>query len=156
MARSHSYESTDLLPPPSEFADVPSYKNFKVTLVAAPIMPISEREFTDNIELSKFMEEELVIKVHETSDQNAPPWVPVGCNGEQVWLRRGTKIRIPRKFVECLTRYDTAFTSVMVADPNADEGRVQRPRAYQAYPFEVLHDPSQKGKAWLSRVMRGG
>ena len=82
--------------------------------------------------------------------------VPIGCNGEHVWLPRGRAISIPRKFIESLARYELSFASEQSKDPNSDEGFVQRQRASQPYPFTVIRDDNPKGRAWLERMMRGG
>lgn len=149
-------ESTDYLPNLDDGEQPLSYKNLKMTASAQPVATVTEREFKDSAAMEAFMQEEIVIRIHPTNDVNAPPCVPVGCNGEQVWLPRGRAISIPRKFIESLTRFETALASERQRDPNADDGYVQRTRASQPYPFSVIQDKHPKGRAWLERVMRGG
>jgi hypothetical protein len=157
MARgTRELESTDYLPNLDAGEQPVSYRNLKITLVSQQVTPVSEREFKTQAENEAFMQEEIVIRLHPTSDKNAPPVVPVGCNGEQVWLPRGRPISIPRKFIESLARYETSFTSVRTQDPNADEGFVNKASAAQPYPFSVIRDENPKGRAWLERIMRGG
>lgn len=157
MARGQrEIESADFLPNLDNNEQVLDYRNLKVTLVALPITPVGEREFKDAIEAEAFMQDQIVIRIHPTGDVNAPPVVPVGCNGEVVWLPRGRPVRIPRKFIESLTRFETGYSTQRAMDPNADEGMVQRTRANQPYPFTVILDNHPKGRAWLERVMRGG
>lgn len=148
-------ESSDYLP---DFGSekILDYRNLKLTLVAQPIVAVGDREFKDVVEAEAFMQELIVIRVHPTSDINAPPLVPAGCNGEVVWLPRGQPVNIPRKFIESLARYETNYATQRAQDPNADDGMVQRTRANQPYPFTVIHDPHPKGRAWLDRTMRGG
>lgn len=157
MARGNrELESTDFLPQLDQGEGVLSYKNLKLTLVAPPIVPVGEREFKTVVEMEQFMHEEIVIRIHPTGDKSAPPVVAVGCNGEHVWLPRGRAISIPRKFVENLARYETAYTTERSRDPNSDEGMVQRSAANQPFPFTVISDPHPKGRAWLERIMVGG
>lgn len=154
--RSRELETTDYLPNLDDSEQVLDYRSLKIELVAQPIVHVSEREFDTAAEAAAFSEEPVVIRVHPTGDENAPPMVPVGCNGEVVWLPRGQPVRLPRKFVESLCRYDVRFSSQRANNPNADEGMVQRKRASQPYPFTVVADKNPKGRAWLERVMRGG
>lgn len=133
-----------------------SYKAFKRVLSAPAVTPVSEREFKDTVELTAFMEEPVVIRLHPTTDENAEPFVPVGCNGEQAWLPRGVNIEIPRKFLESLCGLQVRFRTERVQDPNAEEGYVQRASASMPYPFQIISDPNPKGRAWIERVMRGG
>lgn len=156
MARQREIESTDYLPNLDQGEQVTSYKNLKLTLVAAPIVPVGEREFKSTAEMEAFMNEEVVIRIHPTGDKNAVPVVPVGCNGEMVWLPRGRAISIPRRFVENLARYETSYTTERARDPNSDEGMVQRTAANQPYPFTIIRDNHPKGRAWLERLMSGG
>lgn len=149
-------ESADYLPNLDNNEQVLDYRNLKVTLVAMPVTPVGEREFKDVVEAEAFMQDQIVIRIHPTGDVNAPPVVPVGCNGEVVWLPRGRPVSIPRKFIESLARYETGYATQRAMDPNADEGMVQRTRANQPYPFTVVRDNHPKGRAWLERVMRGG
>lgn len=156
MARTREIESTDYLPNLPQDEVPMSYKNLKITLVAMPVVPVDEREFKTTVEMEAFMQEEIVIRIHPTGDKSAPPVVPLGCNGEQVWLPRGKAVSIPRKFVESLTAYEVSFSTERARDPNSDEGMVQRTAANQPYPFTVIRDTNPKGRAWLERVMRGG
>jgi hypothetical protein len=156
MARTRELESTDFLPNLDQAEGVLSYKNLKLTLVAPPIVPVGEREFKDVAEMEAFMHSEIVIRIHPTGDKSAPPVVAVGCNGEHVWLPRGRAISIPRKFVENLARYETAYSTERNRDPNSDEGMVQRTAANQPFPFTVIRDGHPKGRAWLERIMVGG
>lgn len=133
-----------------------SYKQFRRVLSQPAVAAVSEREFQNEAEYAAFMEEEIVLLMHPTSDLNAEPFVPVGCNGEQIWLPRGVPISIPRKFVESLTGLQVTYRTERVQDPNAEEGYVQRTRMSMPYPFQVVTDRNPKGKAWLERVLRGG
>ena len=159
MARGTAFperESTDYLPNLDSGEKPLSYKQLKLTIVSMPVATVSEREFKSTVEMEAFLEEEIVIRIHPSGDMNAPAVVPVGCNGEQVWLPRGRAISIPRKFIESLTRYETAYRSEETEGKNNDEGYREVPRASQPYPFTVIRDPHPKGRAWLARVMRGG
>jgi hypothetical protein len=121
------------------------------------IQPITDREFQLAKEIEVFMNEMLVIRIHDTTDKNAPKRVFVGDNGEQLWLPRKTKIRIPRRFVERLAQsHEQTYDQLRNNDPNADEGMVTKSSQAQPYPFEVLHDPNKLGSRWLRRTMREG
>lgn len=107
------------------------------------------------VDVAKFMEEELTIVIHKSTDKNALERVPVGVNGETAWLPRDVKIRLPRKFVERLARAQEAtFRTDDNPDPRMDEGKIVRRTNGQVFPFAVLHDPNPRGAAWLARITR--
>lgn len=117
--------------------------------------PIMEREFKTVAMYEEFMAQGVVIKIHETTDDNAPWVVPVGVNGDMRHLPRDIPIRIPRKFVECLARsQETSYKTKKNKDPDADQALVPTARRAQCYGFSVLHDPAPQGRAWLERVTR--
>lgn len=130
--------------------------------LVANMTTIGEREFdmraAEGInEYEKFMEMGVVISVNETTDDNAPPLVGVGVNGDVRWLPRGPKIRLPRKFLEVLAKaQERKIKSERNPDPGAEEGMNIKKRNAQAYSFSVIHDPHPKGRAWLERITRQG
>jgi hypothetical protein len=137
---------------------VVDYKMLTQASLRSTVAPVTERELKDSIEIEKFMNEMLVIRIHDTNDKNAPPRVFVGDNGEQLWLPRKLKIRIPRRFVERLAQsHEQSFTQKRNQDPNADEGMTTASSTAQPYPFEVIYDPrGVLGQRWLRRTMREG
>lgn len=139
-----------------DLANVVDYKLLTATALQR-IQPVTEREFNHAKEIELFMNEMLVIQIHDTTDKNAPPRVFVGDNGEMLWLPRKVKIRIPRRFVERLAQsHEASYTQERNPDPNADEGMVTRKSSAQPYPFSVLYDPNPMGQRWLRRTMREG
>lgn len=150
MAREQT--STDFMPQ-GENDGVLDWKTLRLGMAALEI----DRDTRTSAEIEKFMQDELVIVIHKSTDKNAVPRVPVGVNGEVAWLPRDTKIRIPRKFVERLARSQEAtFRTDDNPDPRMDEGKIIRRTNGQVFPFQVLHDPSPRGAAWLQRVTREG
>jgi len=134
------------------------YDHFQLNMGAvSKIDPLSMREFKLIEEYEKFMADMLVIVIHDTTDKNASPYVPVGVNGQMLWLPRSRKIRIPRRFVERLAQsQETAYQTVRNPDISADEGMLTKHRTGQPYPFAVVFDPSKFGERWLARMMREG
>ena len=120
--------------------------------------PRADRAWASDIEGEKFMAERLTIHVHTTGDKNAPPAVMVGVNGQQVWFKRGSRIKnVPRAFVEVMARsQSTTYRTTQVSDPSADEQMRTLRTTSADYAFSVLHDPNPKGSAWLARVTGEG
>lgn len=162
MARAQAH-STDYMDTATEALQEPSGISFEACASAnyafgAKIETITEREWKTQEEAEAFYNQRLDIEVNQTNDKNAPPFAEAGVNGHMVWFPRGVRINnVPRKFVEALARsQDTAYKTMQVRDPNADnQMKTLRTRA-TAYGFSVLRDPSPKGRAWLERVMREG
>jgi hypothetical protein len=106
-----------------------------------------------------FMEEAVVIKVSETTDERAPPVVFVGVNGDTRWLPRGVPILLPRKFVERLAQSaERAFKTPKInASEENDNERPVKSKSAQSYAFSVLADSHPDRKiaiSWLNRVTR--
>ena len=150
-----SLESTDFVP---QFDNVVSYKQLRMTVAPPAIETVAVGDFATVAEHEAFMAQELVIQVHESTDRSASPVVPVGLNGEQVYLTRGTKISIPRSLVGSLAQaQELTLRTADERDPNADQGTKITERRMPCYPFNVLYDPSPKlGARWLHKVMREG
>jgi hypothetical protein len=118
---------------------------------------VAGAEELKNVDVAKFMEEEITIVIHKSTDKNALERVPVGVNGETAWLPRDTRIKLPRKFVERLARAQEAtFRTDDNPDPRMDEGKIVRRTNGQVFPFQVIHDPNPRGAAWLQRISREG
>ena len=146
--------STDMMPKGLNDGVI-SWKALRLGLAAVEV--VTDKDAMTTLETEKFMEDELVIVIHRSTDKNALEKVPVGVNGETAWLPRDTKIRLPRKFVERLARAQEAtFRTDDNPDPRMDEGKVIRRTNGQVFPFAVLHDPSPRGQAWLAKVTREG
>lgn len=138
------------------FENVPDYTQFRLN-TDNQIVVVSEREFKDMGEYDEFMKNRLVITVHESTDPNAPPYAPVGVNGEQAWLPRGQPVRVPRYMVERLARSrPVSIKTKNNPDPSADVGMLTVSKTGFDYPFSVNHDPHPKGRAWLARVVAEG
>lgn len=119
--------------------------------------PARFREFETQAEYERFMNDPIVIMVHETRDKSEPPLVFVGVNGDERWLPRNRKVRLQRKFVERLAQaQEMLFRTEDDPDPRADMAKKITQRSAAAYAFSVLHDPSPNGRRWLARVTRQG
>jgi len=124
------------------------------------IQPITEREFDFNkpeevAAYEKFMAMPIVVKIHSSSDPNAPTVCEVGLNGVKVTIPRDKPVRIPRAFVENIARSQTrGYRQERIADPMADEGMRTRRFIGTDYPMAILEDKHPKGRAWLERITR--
>lgn len=134
---------------------VMDFSKFRVVLDRT-VEVITDREFADQNEYAKFMQDMIVVELHTSTDRNAPTHAYVGVNGEQVWLPRGQKINIPRYFIERLARSRPQnYRTTANPDPSADQAMLTQRQTGMDYPFSVLRDPQPaKGRAWLERVSR--
>lgn len=152
MARTRETHSTDYMENAVQALDWTQLRTGQ-----APIEAISEREFAETKDMEAFMQELVVIEVHRSTDKNAIPQVPVGVNGDKIWIPRGRPVRLPRKFVEVLARsQEAAFRTDDNPDPGADEGKIIRRTNGQSFPFTVIRDENPRGRAWLERMIREG
>ena len=98
-----------------------------------------------------FMDEYLEILVHESTDKNAEDPIPVGCNGVHVFLKRGVPTKVKRKFVNHLIAKSTRVSTPEYTNPAGERAFKIVQQQGLKYPFDVLHDPSPKGREWLTR-----
>ena len=101
----------------------------------------------------KFMEELVQVRVHTVTDQNAPPYVILNCNGVNQPVARGTNQLIKRKFVEILARMKEVKYNQVQDNPNMPDDRRLVGNEGHCYPFEVIEDKNPLGRAWLSKIM---
>jgi len=149
----HEMHSDDLMDGDEGVLDM-MVPNAELLLAQLQTDPITEREFKDTVAYEKFMNDPLVVLIHEDKDKNAPPMVPCGINGDRRWLPRGIKIRLQRKFIEVLAQsQETHFETVTNPNPNDDNERITKTRTAQSYGFSVIKDPDPRGAHWLRRVM---
>ena len=105
----------------------------------------------DAVELERFMNEHVLVRVHDSNDENAVQAIPLGVNGITQWVMRGAPQEIRRKYVEVLARarqttYKQSAPRVELTDSRPE------PKTAMSYPFSVERDTS-KGMAWLREIM---
>lgn len=98
-----------------------------------------------------FMEEELVVMVHESADPNSENPVTVGCNGVFRQFFRGVPMKAKRKFVECLIVKQGRVTTPEYVNAGGERARAIRQTSAHKYPFSVVEDRNPKGAEWLKR-----
>ncbi len=105
-----------------------------------------------------FMEDELIVRIHKTSNKNEDDPVLAGVNGIPVSIPRGMPVKVKRKFVNAiigssLMEIDTPeFTN----NEGAQERRIVQ-RSGERYPLFVEYDPHpREGRMWLEQAIRNG
>lgn len=102
---------------------------------------------------SAFMEEQVLVRVHPSSEQNAEAIVDVYNNGTPQRFPRGHWVIARRKFVEVLARAKPfSITTPEYNDGNGDRATRIDKHAGLRYPFE-MRDTNPMGTAWLNSVM---
>ncbi len=100
-----------------------------------------------------FMEEEVEVMVHESTDQNAEPIVHVAVNGINQFFPRGEAVLCKRKYLEVLARAKETSISTQTINTNNDViNRINQHTALR-YPFSVIRESNPKGAAWLKSVL---
>lgn len=105
-----------------------------------------------------FMEEELLVVVHDSTNDNDEPIPAVWNSGRAQYFIRGQHQRVKRKFVEVLARLKiTKYTQRLEKDGAGNDTYKNIPHTALRFPFSVIEDPSgQKGADWLKRVLAEG
>ena len=116
------------------------------------VEPIVNSEFDRTVSEEAFMNELLLVELHDDNDENAPPYAELSVNGVSCPLVRGTPTWLRRKFVEVLARCKETKYTQRTANPMEPDRIEMIPRTAMVYPFSVLEDPNPKGRAWLQAV----
>lgn len=101
-----------------------------------------------------FNEEELIVMVHETTDENAENPIFTSCQGVPQYFSRGVEQRVKRKYVAILAscKEHAVSTPTYTAPDGARAMSIKRTSSLK-YPFSVLHDPNPRGPAWLKGLI---
>jgi hypothetical protein len=100
-----------------------------------------------------FMNEQVTIMVHSTTDENQPPQVIVNCNGMNQPIYRGYPTTVKRKYVEILARMKETKYSQVTRNPAAPDQIDMVARHGLSYPFDLVEDKNPRGRAWLNNVL---
>jgi hypothetical protein len=116
-----------------------------------------DRNFQKLVEDENFMYEELEVRFHETGDANAPKMVEVGVGipgkDYRKGFLRGKIYKVPRFMVEVFAHAKVTSLEQKPGPSGRPEDIVNVEKHAFFYPFEVLHDPNPKGRAWLEKVL---
>ena len=101
-----------------------------------------------------FLEEPLIIQIHEDADPSAENPVMVYNNGRSCAIRRGVPQVIRRKFVEQLMRAkpETVRTKIDTRDQDKVKNLIVK-QASLKYPFSILRDDSPRSRAWQKKIL---
>jgi hypothetical protein len=101
-----------------------------------------------------FMDEKVVVLVHESPEKNAEKIVDVYNNGTPQRFVRGEWVICRRKFVEVLARAKPfGVTTPEIVDGNGDRATKISMASGHRYSFE-MRDRNPLGQAWLNNIMR--
>ncbi len=111
----------------------------------------------EKLAMLKFMEDELEIHVHSTSDKWAEQIFEIFVNGKREVFRRNETKRVKRYFVDRLARLKpTTYTQREVVNRDGIKDILFDPHTGLKYPFSVRYDPHPLGNDWLRSVLAEG
>lgn len=148
MPRRKEVHTTDM--PIGQPADI-QLRDGEIPTAAHRFEPVDKPLDTDYLRELAFMEEEVEIMVHETSDENAENPVIVGCNGVFKAFFRGEPTKTRRKFIECLIVKHGRVSTPEYINNAGERARAIRQHQAHKFPFSVIHDQNPKGVEWLRR-----
>lgn len=110
-------------------------------------------EFGREMAEEAFMSETMVIRLAETTDENARPYADFSVNGVNQPILRGVETRVKRKFVEAMARCKESKYTQKTMNPMEPDRIEMNQRTAAVFPFEVLEDKNPKGRAWLNAIL---
>jgi hypothetical protein len=118
------------------------------------VEPAESLPSKEKLEALRFNEDVLTIVVHDSTNPIDDPWPEVTVNGTVQRFQRGLEMQVKRKYVERLARAKlTSRGNEKYKDGNGDDAYRYPAHTALRYPFSVLHDPSPKGRAWLTGIL---
>lgn len=101
-----------------------------------------------------FMRERVLIRIAETSEEQADPRFIVAVNGRAMVMERGGQYNVPRYYLENLARAKPiGYRNEEFFLPNGERSVRWPAKRGLRYPFDVLED-TPKGRAWLTQVLK--
>jgi hypothetical protein len=113
---------------------------------------INDPDFIKYTSDSAFMEEQVLVRIHESTDPNAEKIIPVYNDGIPQHFIRGQWTVCKRKFAEVLARAKPySIATPEITDGNGDRTTAIRKTTALRYPFE-MQDKNPRGQAWLHMI----
>jgi hypothetical protein len=118
-----------------------------------PILVQDKHYSPDKMKELAFMEEVIEVMVHDTDDPVKQPIPMVINDGIRQSFIRNQNLTVKRKFLEVLARCKTTtYSNQRYFDGDGNEAYKVVPHTTLMYPFQVINDPSPRGREWLQRI----
>lgn len=102
----------------------------------------------------QFMEDKIVIHIHDTAEKDADPRFEVSVNGQGWVFERGKQYTVPRYIVEGLARAKPVhFRNHEYTDEDGVRNVKWPSSTGLRYGFSVIQDPHPRGSDWLRSVL---
>lgn len=109
----------------------------------------------DYAALLAFNEEPVEITIAEDSSDHPIDPVCLGCNGRQIFVKRGEATIIPRKFVESLCNPRIRVATRQTKNNLGEDATILQQSRSLDFPFSLV-DKNPKGKKWLNALLHRG
>ncbi len=108
----------------------------------------------EKMAMLKFMEDELLVQIHPSTNPLDEEVFQVFNNGEAEFFRRGEQKKVKRKFINILAQNKlTTYTQKRVRNADGVMQDVQVPHTAIRYGFSILHDPHPRGQDWFRAML---
>lgn len=124
--------------------------------VIEPVDRPMEALDSEKMAMLAFMNEDVEIHIHSTSDKEAEQIFELFINGQREVFRRNEKKTVKRKFVALLAQLKpTSFTQDTITNSQGVKDIVNIPHTGLRYPFSVTRDAHPRGADWLRSALAG-
>jgi hypothetical protein len=131
-----------------------SLDDLRDSLNARVSSDVNDPHFKKFTQDSAFMEEQVLVRIHPSTDKAATKIVEVWNNGTPQRFIRGEFVIARRKYVEVLARAKPfSVTTPEIVDGNGDRTTRIDTSTGLLYPFE-MQDRNPIGQAWLQSVLQ--
>lgn len=125
------------------------------SLAPNKLVKVSEQPMDQEwLDMMAFMEEDVEIRIAQTSDKNAEPVFEITINGKLELFRRGETKTVKRYFVDRMMRMkETRYEQKEVFDSEGIRQYVHNPVTSLKYDFAITRDDNPHSKAWQRAVL---
>jgi len=121
--------------------------------IEVPDGPVSKGK----LEMLAFMNELVVVQVHEDNSNYPEPLVQTWNDGRLQIFIRGQEVTCRRCFVEVLARAKPVqYANVEYVDAEGNRAVKWPKRTGLKYPFTIVRDDNPNGRAWLKKILAEG
>ena len=152
--RKPAIESEDVAVNPARAAILPTEAGEAVKYEETIIEPVHDMVANEKMAMLAFLEEPVEIVIHESTDQNAIPVIPLSINGIMQPVARGVTTKVKRKYVAQLASLkETTYKQEIRQDALGNVVQKMVPHTARRFPFSVINDPNPRGASWLREML---
>jgi hypothetical protein len=108
---------------------------------------------TEKLEMMKFMNEQVTIRIATSTDQNAEQVFEITINGKAEMFKRGDTKTVRRCYVDRLCMLKQTVYDCQLVDKTGERQYIYPQTTGLKYDFSVIRDDNPLGSSWLKHTL---